>query len=105
VWLLVRRDYGNAGGDVANTAKLNAALDIFFYALALFQSLFVIYWAALEAMLHSAVLDVALVTSKHCGHEKRSSKLVAMYRSETRKKFRKDRELLDSWNLITYVWG
>jgi hypothetical protein len=105
VWLLVRRDYGNAGGDVANTAKLNAALDIFFYALALFQSLLVIYWAALEAMLHSVVLDVALVTSKHCGHEKRSSKLVAIYRSETKKKFRKDRELLDSWNLNTYVWG
>ncbi|CAD6221647.1 unnamed protein product [Miscanthus lutarioriparius] len=45
---LVRRDYGDAGGDVANRAKLNAALDIF-YALVLLQSLFVLYWVTLES--------------------------------------------------------
>ncbi|CAD6221645.1 unnamed protein product [Miscanthus lutarioriparius] len=98
---LVRRDYGDAGGDVANRAKLNAALDIF-YALALLQSLFVVYWVALQVMLDASVLEVTAVTSKQYGGEEWSLTLVDMYRSETRRKFRKDGELPGNWNFISY---
>ncbi|XP_066393041.1 uncharacterized protein [Miscanthus floridulus] len=98
---LVRRDYGDAGGDVANRAKLNAALDIF-YALVLLQSLFVLYWVTLDVMLYSSVSEVTAVTSKQYGGEEWSLTLVDMYRSETRRKFRKDGELPGNWNFITY---
>ncbi|CAD6221642.1 unnamed protein product [Miscanthus lutarioriparius] len=101
VWRLVRRDYGDAGGDVANRAKLNAALDIF-YALALLQSLFVLYWGTLQVMLESSVWEVTAVTRKQYGDEEWSLTLVDMYRSETIRKFRKDGELPGNWNFITY---
>nr|XP_034578678.1 uncharacterized protein LOC117842366 isoform X3 [Setaria viridis] len=105
VWRLVQRDYGDAGGDAANRAKLAAALDIF-YALVLFQTLGFIHFATVEALLDSSVLLVERVMKQQCGDEDRSwSPLVAMYRSETTRKFKKDGELPDNWNLITYGVG
>jgi hypothetical protein len=98
---LVQRDYGDAGGDVANRRKLNAALDMF-YALALLHSLFVIYWVRLRVLLNRAVWEVAAVTSEQCGGEEWSSTLVNMYRLETSRKFSKDGELPGNWNFITY---
>ncbi|XP_004955373.3 uncharacterized protein LOC101756682 isoform X2 [Setaria italica] len=98
VWRLVRRDYGDAGGDAANRAKLAAALDIF-YALVLLQTLVVIYWANLRVMLKYSVLHVLRVTKQQC------PQVVVMYCSETTRKFKKDRELPDNWNLMTYAIG
>lgn len=98
---LLQRDYGDAGGDVANRRKLNAALDMF-YALALLHSLFVIYWVRLRVSLNWAVWEVAAVTSEQCGGEEWSSTLVNMYRLETRRKFSKDGELPGNWNFVTY---
>lgn len=97
----VQRDYGDAGGDVANRRKLNAALDMF-YALALLHSLFVMYWFRLRVSLDWAVWEVAAVTSEQCGGEEWSSTLVNMYRLETRRKFSKDGELPGNWNFVTY---
>ncbi|CAO1939354.1 unnamed protein product [Urochloa humidicola] len=104
VWRLVRRDYGNAGGDIANIAKLRAALDIF-YALVLFLSLFVIYWMFLFSSADQSVDTVASLMKKQWGYEKWSSKLVLMYYKETTRKFKKDGELPDKWNLIKYGAG
>nr|TKW30170.1 hypothetical protein SEVIR_2G017401v2 [Setaria viridis] len=104
VWHLVRRDCGDAGGDAANRAKLAAALDIF-YALVLFQSLVVIYWASLKQMLYLSVLEVVGVTKQQCGDEDWNwCTLLAMYSSETTRKF-ENGELPDNWNLITYAVG
>jgi hypothetical protein len=50
VWRLVRRDYGDAGGNILNRAKLMAALDIF-YALILLQSLFAFYFLVMDCYL------------------------------------------------------
>lgn len=96
VWRLVQRDYGDAGGDIGNRSKLNAALDIF-YGLILFQSLFAVYYIVIE------LVDVGTSrTEKHCGLEERREDIVRIYFSETARKFRKDGELPDNWNLITY---
>ncbi|KAF8713906.1 hypothetical protein HU200_027886 [Digitaria exilis] len=100
VWRLVQRDYsGDAGGSRANRAKLNAALDIF-YALALYHSFFVIYWMNLERSLP----DVKLVL-KQCEFGKWGPNVLGMYYSETQRRLRKDGELPDKWNLITYGVG
>ncbi|KAF8783639.1 hypothetical protein HU200_000436 [Digitaria exilis] len=103
VWRLVRRDYysSDAGGHLnrASRAKLNAALDIF-YALALFHSFFVIYWMKLGMSLP----DLNLVLEE-CGFGKWGPNVIGMYYSETQKKLRKDGELPDKWNLITYSIG
>jgi hypothetical protein len=104
VWRLVRRDYGDAGGDAANAAKLAAALDIF-YALVVFQSFFVIYWTVLSVHLKVTVLVVAQVTKKQFGDENWSPVAVDMYCSETRWKFNKDGGLPGNWNLITFAVG
>ncbi|WVZ61602.1 hypothetical protein U9M48_011454 [Paspalum notatum var. saurae] len=103
-WRLIRRDYGDAGGDIVNSAKLNGALDIF-YVLVLFQSLLVLYWCSLDVILTFIVEDVAVMTKRQWGDEKWSFKVVDMYRSETRNKLKKDGELPDNWNLITYGVG
>lgn len=97
VWRLAQQDYGDAGGDTTNTAKLNAALNIF-YALILFQSLFAFYYLVhfcLENRLNSW-------TEKHCGLEEWPFTVVEMYTSQTERKFYKDGDLPDKWDLITY---
>ncbi|RCV10124.1 hypothetical protein SETIT_2G087100v2 [Setaria italica] len=94
VWRLVRRDYGDAGGDIGNKSKLNAALDIF-YGLILLQSLFSFYYLVLDFL----VLGMESRTRKHCGLE---VVIVELYHSETVIKFKKDGELPEDWNLIAY---
>uniref|UniRef100_K3ZRN2 UNC-45/Cro1/She4 central domain-containing protein n=1 Tax=Setaria italica TaxID=4555 RepID=K3ZRN2_SETIT len=96
VWRLVQRDYGDAGGDIGNRSKLNAALDIF-YGLILFQSLFAFYYIVIDL-----VDDGTSRTEKHCGLEERREDIVRIYCSETARKFRKDGGLPDNWNLIAY---
>uniref|UniRef100_K4A2E5 Uncharacterized protein n=1 Tax=Setaria italica TaxID=4555 RepID=K4A2E5_SETIT len=85
------------GGDIGNRSKLNAALDIF-YGLILIQSLFAIYYIVIY------FVDDRLIspTVKYCGLEERCRPIVRSYYSETTRKFRKDGELPDDWNLIAY---
>ncbi|RCV09262.1 hypothetical protein SETIT_2G013200v2 [Setaria italica] len=97
MWRLVRRHYGDAGGDIGNRSKLNAALDIF-YVLILFQSLFAFYCIAIDLV--ENILKSR--TEKHCGLEERRKGIVWRYASETARKFRKDGELPGNWNLIAY---
>ncbi|CAL5077790.1 unnamed protein product [Urochloa decumbens] len=101
VWRLVLRDYGDAGGDNVNRAKLNAALDIF-YALVLFQSVCVLYWKSLRVVSTELVWRLAPRMKKQCGFEKWGSSLVCMYYLETQMKLRKDENLPNKWNFITY---
>lgn len=73
------------------------ALNIF-YALILFQSLFAFYYLVhfcLENRLNSW-------TEKHCGLEEWPFTVVEMYTSQTERKFYKDGDLPDKWDLITY---
>ncbi|XP_022679653.1 uncharacterized protein LOC111256243 [Setaria italica] len=97
VWRLVRRDYDDVGGDIGNRSKLYAALDIF-YGLILFQSLFASYYI----VIFSVKGRLQSRTEKHCGLEERRKEIVSLYYSETARKFRKDGELPDNWNLIAY---
>ncbi|CAL5091934.1 unnamed protein product [Urochloa decumbens] len=101
VWRLLQRDYGNAGGDAVNRAKLNAALDIF-YALVLFQSVCVFCWKGLDMVSIDLVWRLAPLMKKQCGFEKWGSNLVRMYYSETQMKLSKEGKLPNKWNFITY---
>jgi hypothetical protein len=104
-WRLRRRDYGDADGNIANIAKLAAALDIF-YALVALLSVFTIYWMFLVGASDMlSVYTVASLTNKQRGYEKWISKVVEMYYKETRRKYNKDGELPANWNLITYSAG
>jgi hypothetical protein len=92
-WRLRRRDYGDADGNIANIAKLAAALDIF-YALVALLSVFTIYWMFLVGASDMlSVYTVASLTNKQRGYEKWISKVVEMYYKETRRKYNKDGEL------------
>lgn len=102
VWRLVQQDYGDAGGDTVNRAKLVAALNIF-YALILLQGLFSLYllvivWQWMYYGFNS------LSAAKFCGlgDEEWGCEVVKMYRLETRRKFIKDGVVPDDWNLIAY---
>jgi hypothetical protein len=101
VWRLAQRDYGDAGRDTANSAKLAAALDIF-YALILLQSLFALYHVVIDLGRHRMIP----LTIKHSGlFEELGSKVLHMYYSETKRKFKKDGNLPSNWNLVTYAVG
>ncbi|CAL5091936.1 unnamed protein product [Urochloa decumbens] len=104
IWRLIRQDYGDADGNIANIAKLTAALDIF-YALVLFLCLFVMYWMFLVVLSDESVYSVAALTNKQLGYEKWISKVVQMYYKETKRRYNKDGELPNKWNLIKYGAG
>nr|XP_051202363.1 uncharacterized protein LOC127315976 [Lolium perenne] len=93
---LVQRDYGDAGGDAANKAKLEAALDIF-YALVLIQTAFRIYWAVLGSQ------DLCTPVSDECGFAGWGPKLVRRYEADTQISCNKEEPLPRGWNLITYA--
>ncbi|XP_037427106.1 uncharacterized protein LOC119292360 [Triticum dicoccoides] len=95
---LVQRDYGDADGDAANRAKLNAAL-IVFYVLVIFHGLSVGYWAFLQ------VFEPWTLLSKQFGFGVWGPKIVNRYRTETRVKCHKDGVLPNNWNLITFSVG
>ncbi|KAM3262905.1 hypothetical protein ACQJBY_053195 [Aegilops geniculata] len=95
---LVQRDYGDAGGDAANKAKLDAAI-IIFYVLVTFQSLSVFFWILVRTS------QPVMLVSKRYGFEAWGTKTVRRYLNKTRDKYRKDGLLPNNWNLITFNVG
>ncbi|VAI11698.1 unnamed protein product [Triticum turgidum subsp. durum] len=95
---LVQGDYGDAGGDAANKAKLNAAL-IIFYVLAIFHSSYLIY------RLFVSTFEPWMWVGKQYGFGDWGPKILWRYQYKTRVEYRKDGFLPNNWNLITFSVG
>ncbi|XBH88590.1 hypothetical protein VPH35_075859 [Triticum aestivum] len=95
---LVQGDYGDAGGDAANKAKLNAAL-IIFYVLAIFHSSYLIY------RLFVSTFEPWMWVGKQYGFGDWGPKILWRYHYKTRVEYRKDGFLPNNWNLITFSVG
>jgi hypothetical protein len=95
---LAQRDYGEAGGDAANKAKLEAALDIF-YVLVIFQCFSQFYWLLINAY------EPFIIVTNRCGFGNWGYILVRRYLEATRVNCSKNEPLPMDWNLVTYAVG